>query len=39
LADALSLASTLSSEKRSTKREGGYRVLFKAITQHAAGEG
>jgi len=37
LADALSLASTLTSEKRSAKREGGYRVLFKAITQYAAG--
>ena len=37
LADALSLASTFMSEKRSTKREGGYRVLFKAITQYASG--
>jgi len=37
LNDALSLASTLTSEKRSTKREALYRVLFKAITQYAAG--
>ncbi|KAL7528332.1 hypothetical protein ACHAXR_003549 [Thalassiosira sp. AJA248-18] len=37
LADALSLASTLTSEKRSTKREGGCRILFKAITHYAAG--
>ena len=37
LTDALSIAATLTSEKRSTKREGGYRVLFKAITQHATG--
>ena len=39
LADALALASTLTSEKRSAKREGGYRILFKAITQYAAGAG
>mmetsp|Transcript_22302 Transcript_22302/g.45703 ORF Transcript_22302/g.45703 Transcript_22302/m.45703 type:complete len:521 (+) Transcript_22302:139-1701(+) len=37
LLDALSLSSTLTSEKRATKREGGYRVLFKAITQYASG--
>ena len=37
LSDALSIATTLTSEKRSTKREGGYRVLFKAITQYATG--
>lgn len=37
LTDALALASTLTSEKRSVKREGGYRILFKAITQFAAG--
>ncbi|KAL9186609.1 hypothetical protein ACHAXT_005847 [Thalassiosira profunda] len=39
LSDALSMASTLTSEKRSAKREGGYRVLFKAVTQYAAGPG
>lgn len=37
LADALSLASTLLSEKRSAKREGGYRILFKAVTCYATG--
>ncbi|KAL7552243.1 hypothetical protein ACHAWF_015471 [Thalassiosira exigua] len=37
LADALSLASALASERRSARREGGYRALFKAITQYAAG--
>ena len=36
LQDALSLAATLPSEKRSIKREGIYRVLFKAITNYAA---
>jgi len=35
LQDALSLAATLPSEKRSIKREGIYRVLFKAITNYA----
>ena len=35
LQDALSLAATLPSEKRSVKREGIYRVLFKAITHYA----
>ena len=37
LSDPLSLASTLTSEKRSSKRESGYRLLFKAITHHATG--
>lgn len=37
LADALSVATTITSEKRATKREGGYRVLFKSITQYATG--
>ena len=37
LSDTLSLASTLTSEKRSTKRESGYRLLFKAITHYATG--
>lgn len=37
LTDALSIATTITSEKRATKREGGYRVLFKAITQYATG--
>jgi hypothetical protein len=37
LAEALSIATTITSEKRATKREGGYRVLFKAITQYATG--
>lgn len=39
LLDALSLASTLSSEKRSAKRESGLRVVFKGVTQYAAGAG
>ena len=38
LDDALSLASGLSSEKRSARREGGYRAIFKAITQYASGD-
>lgn len=38
LIDSLSLASTLSSEKRAKKREQGLRTLFKAITQYAAGD-
>lgn len=36
--DCLSLASTLSTEKRAAKREQGLRTLFKAITQYACGE-
>lgn len=39
LADQLSLAWTYTSEKRSAKRESGYRILFQAITQLAAGPG
>ena len=37
LVDCLSLASTLSSEKRAAKREQGLRTLFKGITQYATG--
>ena len=37
LLDALSLASTLSSEKRSAKREAAYKVIFKSVTQYADG--
>ena len=37
LLDSLSLASTLSTEKRAAKREQGLRTLFKAITQYATG--
>jgi len=37
LLDSLSLASTLSTEKRATKREQGLRTLFKAMTQYATG--
>lgn len=37
LNEALSLAATLTSDKRSTKREGVHRTLFKAITQYATG--
>uniref|UniRef100_A0A7S4J5Q3 Interferon-related developmental regulator N-terminal domain-containing protein n=1 Tax=Odontella aurita TaxID=265563 RepID=A0A7S4J5Q3_9STRA len=38
LGDALSLASTIPTEKRSAKREQHLRKLFKAITQYATGE-
>lgn len=38
LVDCLSLASTLSSEKRAAKREQGLRTLFKGITQYATGK-
>jgi hypothetical protein len=37
LLDALSLASTLSSEKRTAKREAAYKVIFKCVTQYADG--
>ena len=37
LVDALSLASTLSSEKQSKKREGMLRLMFTAITTCATG--
>ena len=36
--ESLSLASSLSTEKRAAKREQGLKTLFKAITQYAAGE-
>lgn len=38
LLDALSLASTMSSEKRSAKREAAYKVIFKSVTQYADGD-
>jgi len=38
LLDALSLASTVSSEKQASKREKVLRHLFKCITQYATGE-
>jgi len=37
LDDALSLAHGLTSEKRGARREAGYRTIFRAVTQHAAG--
>ena len=39
LDDQLTQAWTFLSEKRSAKREAGYRVLFSAVTQLAAGPG
>ena len=38
LSDALSLASTLSSEKQARKREQALRLIFKCVTQYAIGE-
>jgi len=38
LLDVLSLASTLTSEKRASRREQCLRALFRAVTQHATGE-
>ena len=38
LLDSIHLASTLTSEKRSSRREQGLRSLFKAITQYATGD-
>jgi hypothetical protein len=37
LIEALSLASTLSSEKRSAKRESAYKVIFRSVTHYADG--
>ncbi|KAL3788948.1 hypothetical protein HJC23_000232 [Cyclotella cryptica] len=39
LLDSLSLTSTLSSEKRSAKREAAYKVIFRSVTQYADGKG
>ena len=37
LADVLSLASTIPTEKRSARRESALRQLFKAVSQYATG--